>query len=104
MIGPIRNRHGELLDHTYHAGAPDARDLVVIGHGVTANKDRPWAAALAESLSSAGVHALRFSFAGNGASEGRFGEATVSKEVEDLGAVLDAVESAGLGPICYAGL
>jgi len=91
MIDPIRNRQGELLDHTFHPGAPDSRDVVVLGHGVTANKDRPFLVALAEALAAAGVPALRFSFAGNGDSEGRFEDATVTKEVEDLGAVLDAL-------------
>lgn len=84
----LRNASGERLDASHHDVG--GRDLVVIGHGVTANKDREWAVTLAGRLEDAGVSSLRFSFAGNGASEGRFEEATVSKEVGDLGAVLDA--------------
>ena len=34
---------------------------------------------------------MRISFSGNGASEGRFEDSNISKEVEDLGAVLDAL-------------
>ncbi|MFA6543466.1 MAG: alpha/beta fold hydrolase, partial [Limisphaerales bacterium] len=48
----------------------------------------------------AGINAVRFSFAGNGASGGRFVDATISKEVADLGSVLDAY--AGWN-ICYIG-
>ena len=90
MFGTIRNSSGEVLDYTFHAGTEGPRHIAVLGHGVTGNKDRPFVVALAEGLAAAGIHALRFSFAGNGASEGRFADATISKAVGDLGAVLDA--------------
>ena len=96
----IRNRHGERLDFTYHPGATELSTLVVLGHGVTGNKDRPLLVELANLLAQTGIHALRFSFAGNGASEGRFEDATITKEVEDLGAVLDALPGWHVG---YAG-
>ena len=100
MFGTIRNPSGEVLDYTFHAGTEGSRHIAVLGHGVTGNKDRPFVVALAEGLAAAGIHALRFSFAGNGASEGRFADATISKEVEDLGAVLDALDGYS---VCYVG-
>ena len=100
MFGIIRNPSGEVLDYTFHAGAPGSRRIAVLGHGVTGNKDRPFVVALAEGLAAAGIHALRFSFAGNGASEGRFADATISKEVADLGAVLSALDGYS---VCYVG-
>ena len=104
MLGEIRNAQGELLDYTCAVGANGLRDLVVIGHGVTANKDRPWLVALADALAAAEVATLRLSFSGNGESDGRFEDSTISKEVEDLGAVLDAIHGAGPGSrILYAG-
>lgn len=96
----LRNPLGERLDFTYHAGAQDNPCLVLLGHGVTGNKDRPLVVALAEAIAKSGIHALRFSFSGNGGSEGRFEESTVSKEVADLGAILDSVEGWQIG---YAG-
>lgn len=96
----IRNRHGERLDFTYHPGAPELSTLVVLGHGVTGNKDRPVIVELATLLARTGIHALRFSFAGNGESEGHFEEATITREVEDLGAVLDTLPGWHVG---YAG-
>ncbi len=96
----LRNRHGERLDFTYHAGAPELSTLVVLGHGVTGNKDRPLLLELASQLAQTGIHALRLSFSGNGNSDGRFADSTVSKEVEDLGSVLDALPGWRVG---YAG-
>jgi pimeloyl-ACP methyl ester carboxylesterase len=90
-LGEIKNQQGERIDYTFHAGGRFPGALVLLGHGVTGNKDRPFLVALAEALAAAGVNALRLSFSGNGASGGRFVDATISKEVADLGAVLDAV-------------
>lgn len=100
MVNEIRNAQGERLDYTYHHGRQGAREIVLIGHGVTGNKDRPFVVALAEGLAKAGIPALRFSFSGNGTSQGKFSESTISKEVEDLGAVMDAAKDR---EICYVG-
>ncbi|MGK0189081.1 MAG: pimeloyl-ACP methyl ester carboxylesterase [Verrucomicrobiales bacterium] len=104
MFSEIRNPQGEKLDFRFHQATSNAdrKHVVVIGHGVTANLDRPWAEALADGLAAAGIHALRFSFSGNGDSEGDFRDSTVSKEVSDLGSVLDAIEAAGF-TASYAG-
>ena len=95
MFEELRNRHGERIDSTFHPGdrrnAEGELELVVIGHGVTGNKDRPWAVTLADVLAASGYSALRLSFAGNGASEGDFRAATVSKETDDLESVIDAL-------------
>jgi pimeloyl-ACP methyl ester carboxylesterase len=96
----IRNAAGERLDFTYHAGARVDGPVVVIGHGVTGHKDRPLLVALAEGLARAGIAALRISFSGNAGSEGRFEDSNISKEVEDLGSVLDALPGRA---IAYAG-
>jgi pimeloyl-ACP methyl ester carboxylesterase len=96
----IRNAEGERLDVAYHPGAAVGGPVVVIGHGVTGHKDRPFLVALAEGLARRGIAALRISFSGNASSEGRFEHATISKEVEDLGAVLDALTGR---EIAYAG-
>lgn len=100
MFGKIKNIHGEQLDYTFHEGGGESNNIVVLGHGVTGNKDRPFVVALGEGLAAAGVPALRFSFAGNGGSEGQFTDSTISKEVDDLGAVLDVLEGY---TVCYVG-
>ena len=40
MFGQIKNPQGELLDYTFHAGKEGRKAVVLIGHGVTGNKDR----------------------------------------------------------------
>lgn len=120
----VRNVHGELIDHAFReatgrsrhaspdstgdvtsgadqAGAPDT--VVVIGHGVTSHWDRPWQTELSDALATAGVASVLVSFAGNGASEGRFEDVTPSKEAEDLGSVLDALQAWGVRRFAYAG-
>ena len=61
----IRNPAGERLDAALHEAG--SQDLVVIGHGVTANKDREWAVQLAAELADARISALRVSWAHGGA-------------------------------------
>lgn len=87
---PIINSQGEALDVAFHS-AEKTDHLVVLGHGVTGNKDRPLLIAVAEGLSARGWPCLRISYSGNGASQGRFEESTITKEIADLQSVFDAI-------------
>jgi alpha-beta hydrolase superfamily lysophospholipase len=101
----IKNHFNETLDYTFAPGVSNQKKsdwLVILGHGVTGNKDRPVMADTAKALNAAGFDTLGFSFAGNGESEGRFENATISKEVNDLNAILDAAAPA-YSNICYIG-
>ena len=98
MFGEIRNGYGERLDYSFHEGEGDK--IVVVGHGVTGNKDRPALVALTEGLAAAGISALRFSFSGNGESDGAFKDSTITKEVSDLGSVIDTLDGY---KVCYVG-
>ncbi len=102
MLGEIKNKHGEILDYTFHASNVDSDLVVVLGHGVTGNKDRPFLVSLAEDLAQSGVNALRFSFSGNGASGGRFADSTISKEVDDLGSILDNLANHRIGYVGHS--
>ncbi len=86
----ICNRAGERIDYSFHPGSR-ADALVILGHGVTGNKDRPHLIALAAGLAARGWPCLRISFTGNGDSEGRFEDSCITRSVGDLQAVLDAV-------------
>jgi len=102
MFGEIKNHSGEKLDYTFHAGEKNSNNIVVLGHGVTGNKDRPFIVALADGLAAAGIPALRVSFSGNGASGGKFTESNISKEVDDLGWVLDALSGFTVGYVGHS--
>lgn len=102
MIGEIKNKFGERIDYTLHTPGTESDTIVVLGHGVTGNKDRPFVVALAEALAANGLHALRFSFSGNGASSGRFVDSNISKEVDDLGSVLDNLSGSKVGYIGHS--
>ena len=89
-ISQIQNLQGERLDFAFHGGTK-LGTLVILGHGLTGNKDRPLLIAVAEGLAAKGWPCLRISFSGNGDSEGEFGESTITKEIGDLCAVLATV-------------
>jgi alpha-beta hydrolase superfamily lysophospholipase len=96
----LTNAAGESLDHAFTPGDPGRRSIVVIAHGVTGQHDRPYLNSLAEGLAGRGLAALQITYAGNGRSGGRFEECTISKEVADLGSVLDTLDGWSVG---YAG-
>lgn len=100
MSSQFCNNEGERIDHVFHPGTR-RESLVILGHGVTGNKDRPLLVALAEGLSAKGWPCLRISFSGNGNSGGKFEDSTISKEVDDLAAVLATVPDEV--SIAYAG-
>jgi len=99
----LKNDAGEALEFDLEVGAKYPDTVVVLGHGVTANKDREWAVTLMETLVGAGVGCLRFSFSGNGGSEGRFEDSGPSKGAADLRAVLRALKAAGAERLIYIG-
>ena len=99
----ILNSSKENLDYEFHGDPSDTSLLAIIGHGVTGNKDRPWAISLAEALEKAVFNAVRFSFSGNGKSGGKFEDCTITKELKDLKSMVDAAEEEGYHRICYIG-
>ena len=98
----IKNASGEKIDYSFHPGSEKNFYLLIIGHGLIGSKDSPLVSALAEKVASEGMSVLRFSFTGNGDSEGRFEECTISKEIEDLQSILTIVTERGWRPI-FAG-
>ncbi len=97
----IRNKHGETIDHEFHDVANVDDKLIILGHGLTGDKDRDFIVQLSKLLSIQGWPTIRFSYSGNGKSEGKFEDSTITKEVDDLLAVLDQVK--GSRKLCYIG-
>ncbi|MFT3991098.1 MAG: prolyl oligopeptidase family serine peptidase [Luteolibacter sp.] len=86
----LHNSFGEHIDSTFHPGLK-REVLVILGHGVTGNKDRPLLVALAKGLSERNWPCLRISYSGNGNSGGRFADSCISKEIADLQSVIGSV-------------
>ena len=97
MIENLTSRNGHRLDHHLSSCGIEGAPMVLVGHGVTSHHDRHYFVELCEALAARGMDALRFSYAGNGSSGGRYEDATISNEVEDLRGVLDS-----LGPRKFA--
>lgn len=96
----IENAWGERLACTWTAGPHDASPVVVIGHGLTSDRERPWSQALSSALALRGMASLRPAFSGNGDSAGRFEDSTITKEVSELGSLIDAL---GAPRVAYVG-
>lgn len=86
----IQNSSGERIDLSFHPGSR-RETLVIFGHGLTGNKDRPLMMALAKGLSEKNWPCMRISYSGSGNSGGRFDQLTIRKEIKDLQSVLGSV-------------
>jgi pimeloyl-ACP methyl ester carboxylesterase len=86
----ILNSLNERLNVDFHQGT-HLGAMVVLGHGVTGNKDRPLLVAIAKGLAKNGWPCIRFSFSGNGDSVGKFEDSNITKEVDDLLSILNTV-------------
>ncbi len=69
---------------------PGSFPVVVFAHGWGSGKESPRNRVTAEALREAGLAALLFDFTGHGASEGTLEDSTPARQVEDLGAAIDA--------------
>jgi uncharacterized protein len=97
----IRNKHGEKIDYALNDVDGVNDKLVILAHGVTGNMDREIMVSLAKMLAEMGWPMMRISFSGNGNSEGKFTDSTITKECDDLIAVLD--QAKGSKKIAYIG-
>jgi pimeloyl-ACP methyl ester carboxylesterase len=102
----LANARGEPLRGDLRvAGPPGPRPVVVICHGFKGFKDWGFFPFLGERLAAAGFAAVSFNFSGSGIGPDlhnftemeRFAADTVSRQVDDLGLVLDAVVTGDIG-------
>ncbi|MCR4857456.1 MAG: alpha/beta fold hydrolase [Bacteroidales bacterium] len=90
MLRSIDGSKGKLSARLYQPDLnPGERcDLVIMCHGLNADKNFPLLTELADQLHRQGIATLEFDFNGHGKSEGRFSEMTIPNEIEDLEQVL----------------
>ena len=88
----VRNSRGDRLAACWHLpAATNGRGVVVVSHGMLSSKDSDKHREVCSRVASAGWFAVRFDFAGRGESEGDPELLTVSREIDDLGCVLEVV-------------
>ena len=84
----IKNSSGEKLAGILYP-IKNSGKLIIFCHGRLVNKDNPFYAELCGKLSESGFNVYSFDFSGNGESEGKFEECTISKDVEDIKSAVD---------------
>lgn len=92
---PVKGPEGELsYKITLPKGFNPATDhcpMVILMHGIFANKGINPMPALARGLAKAGIASIRFDFNGHGNSQGRMQDMTIGKELADARAIWDYV-------------
>jgi len=83
----IKNKNGEKLAGVFHK-VNDKKAVVIICHGWPGSKDRKLIKSISEKLEENNINSFRFDFSGHGESEGKFEDATVSKEKDDLNSII----------------
>lgn len=99
------NARGQALaGELHHAPEGMARGIaVVLCHGMESSRSGLKHVRLAGELAARGFPALRFDFAGCGASEGRFEDMTYTREVEDLDAAVSFLANRGVDRLALFG-
>jgi putative redox protein len=97
-------REQRLAALTLHS-EQSSRGWVIVCHGFTGSKEGGGKAMeMAETLSSqTGFSFILFDFAGNGQSEGRFEDLTLTHQIQDLHAVIDWSQKQKQGPVVTMG-
>lgn len=89
----IKNFHGERLRGVLHTPRKKTGKVVILCHGRFGGKDKDFIGPLSKKISLSGLNAYRFDFSGNGKSNGRIEDSTVSKCIEDIEAVCQALQN-----------
>jgi dienelactone hydrolase len=110
MATPTLTKHtlpgslGEILIDVRAAGRDSPRPAIVVAHGFKGFKDWGMFPRLADRLARAGFATVSFNFSGSGVDDSgesiwpdRFGHATYSGDLHDLGVLMDALVRGELG-------
>ena len=98
----ISNSNGEKLAGIFYP-IKNSRKLIIFCHGRLVNKDNPFYVEICGKLSESGFNVYRFDFSGNGESEGKFEECTISKDIEDLKSAVDFFKKKNYEIFCTIG-
>lgn len=100
----FKNSAGLNLAGLLHAAENKTGPVVIVCHGFTGSKEGGgMAQAMGEELGARGCNVLLFDFRGNGESEGKFEDLTLSGQIDDLKSAVDWCIAAGMGPVFTLG-
>lgn len=97
------NAAGNRLSGRLELPVGSTRAWALFAHCFTCGKDNIAAVRISRRLAGAGIGVLRFDFTGLGKSEGDFGAAGFSHNVDDLVAAAGAMTAAGMPPMLLVG-
>lgn len=97
------NAAGDRLSGRLELPVGSTRAWALFAHCFTCGKDNIAAVRISRRLAGAGIGVLRFDFTGLGKSEGDFGAAGFSHNVDDLVAAAGAMTAAGMPPMLLVG-
>ncbi len=97
------NAAGELLSGRLEIPVGPVRAWALFAHCFTCGKDNKAAVRIARRLAGVGIGVLRFDFTGLGRSEGEFGAAGFSRNVDDLTAAAAAMAAKDMAPMLLIG-
>jgi alpha/beta superfamily hydrolase len=84
----IKNKQGEKLAGIFHK-VNDKKQVVIVCHGWPASKENVLIKNISEKLNQDNINTFLFDFSGQGESEGKFENTTVSKEIEDIQSMVE---------------
>jgi|TARA_B100001971_G_C18136460_1_gene507886 esterase/lipase len=90
--GKTKNELGENLVYEVNRLGDSSKPKVLILHAFTGKKENKTINYLAKNLPSEGYTTIQFDFSGHGKSEGNMEDATVSKQLKDIQAIIKEVE------------
>ena len=98
----IKNSFGEKLAGAFYKNNKSNK-LIIFCHGRLVTKDNPFYVEICELLFKHGFNVFSFDFSGNGESEGKFEECTISKDIEDIKSVADFFKKKNYEIFCLVG-
>lgn len=99
----FKNGFGEKISGFLHAPEKDTDKGIVLAHCFTCSKSQRIMRKVCDELALNGFLVLRFDFSGNGESEGKFEEATYTKEMGDLDKAITLLTENGVSSLGVMG-